>query len=162
MMAGAVASLPEQGQLVSVRSRRWVVGEVNKSALPPPPLEPIPAQAKHLVSLLSVEDDALGEELQVVWEIEPRAEVIEKVGLSEPTVFDPPDRLDAFLDAVRWGAAPTADVRYNANGNVQPTDQNKVLAQPLVLAAQTVRIRMLDHLVESPDHLFSFRKEGLL
>ena len=98
MMAGAVAILPEQGQLVSVRSRRWVVGEVNKSTLPPPPLEPIPAQAQHLVSLLSVEDDALGEELQVVWEIEPGAAVVEKVALPEPTGFDPTDRLEALID----------------------------------------------------------------
>src|SRR5262245_7849100 len=105
MMAGAVSSLPEQGQLVSVRSRRWVVGEVNKSTLPPSPLEPVPAQPQHLVSLLSVEDDALGEELQVVWEIEPGAEVIEKVALPEQTGFDAPDRLDAFCEAVRWGAA---------------------------------------------------------
>src|SRR6516165_2208623 len=79
MMVGAVASLPEQGQLVSVRSRRWVVGEVDKSTLPSPALEPVSAQAQHLVSLLSVEDDARGEELQVVWEIELGAEVIEKV-----------------------------------------------------------------------------------
>jgi hypothetical protein len=65
-MTSAVATLAEQGRLVSVRSRRWVVGEVNKSTLPP-----VSAEAKHLVSLLSVEDDALGEELQVAWEIEP-------------------------------------------------------------------------------------------
>src|SRR5262249_58928729 len=99
-----------QGQLVSVRSRRWVVGEVNKSLLPPPVLEPVPVQAQHLVSLLSVEDDALGEELQVVWEIELGAEVIEKVALPEPTGFDPPDQLNAFLDAVRWGTSSSADV----------------------------------------------------
>jgi hypothetical protein len=61
--------------------------------------------------LLSVEDDALGEELQVIWEIEPGAQVVEKVAHPEPTGFDPPDRLDAFLDAVRWGAASTADLR---------------------------------------------------
>ena len=60
---------------------------------------------QHLVTLASVEDDGLGEELQVVWEIEPGATVIEKVALPEPTGFDPPDQLDAFLDAVRWGAA---------------------------------------------------------
>jgi hypothetical protein len=70
MMAGAVASLQEQGQLVSFCSHRWVIGEVNKSTLPPPPLETVPAKPQHLVSLLSVEDDALGEERQVVWEIE--------------------------------------------------------------------------------------------
>ena len=57
------------------------------------------------------EDDVLGEELQVVWEIEPGVQVIEKVTLPEPTAFDSPDRLDAFLDAVRWGAASTAHLR---------------------------------------------------
>ena len=67
--------------------------------------------AQHLLTLASVEDDGLGEELQVVWEIEPGAKVIEKVALPEPTGFDAPDKLDAFLDAVRWGAASTADVQ---------------------------------------------------
>jgi hypothetical protein len=39
MSVGAGRS-PEQGQLVSVRSRRWVVSDVNKSGLTPrPPLE---------------------------------------------------------------------------------------------------------------------------
>ena len=110
-MATELANAPEQGQLVSVRSRRWVVSEVNKSGLSPPPLEPTTEKAQHLVSLLSVEDDALGEELQVIWEIEPGAKVIEKVALPEPTGFDLPARLDAFLDAVRWGAASTADLK---------------------------------------------------
>jgi hypothetical protein len=64
-----------------------------------------------LLTLSSVEDDGLGEEPQVIWEIEPGARVIEKVALPEPTGFDPPDKLDALLDAVRWGAASTAAVR---------------------------------------------------
>jgi hypothetical protein len=64
-----------------------------------------------LLTLSSVEDDGLGEELQVIWEIESGAKVIERVALPEPTGFDPPDKLDAFLDAVRWGAASTADVK---------------------------------------------------
>src|SRR4051812_8620031 len=104
-------SLPEQGQLVNVRSRRWVVNEVSASTLPNSALVPFASEPQILVSLLSVEDDALGEELQVVWQIEPGAAVVEKVALPEPTGFDPPDRLDAFLDSVRWGAASTADVR---------------------------------------------------
>ena len=143
-MAGAVSSLPEQGQLVSVRSRRWVVGEVNKSALPAPPLEPVPDRPQHLVSLLSVEDDALGEELQVVWEIEPGAEVIEKVALPEPTGFDPPDRLDAFLDAVRWGAASTADVRNIQSPFRSGIDIEDYQLDPVVRAIQMPRVSLLD------------------
>ena len=142
-MAGAVATLPEQGQLVSVRSRRWVVGEVNKSTLPPPPLEPVPARPQHLVSLLSVEDDALGEELQVVWEIEPGADVIEKVALPEPTGFDPPDRLDAFLDAVRWGAASTADVRNIQSPFRSGIDIEDYQLDPVVRAIQMPRVSLL-------------------
>jgi hypothetical protein len=84
-MAVALTSAPEAGQLVNVRSRRWVVSEVNKSALPPPSLEPTRGVPQHLVSLQSVDDDALGEELQVVWEIEPGATVVEKVALPQPT-----------------------------------------------------------------------------
>ena len=99
-----VSSPPEQGQLVSVRQRRYVVTEVAKSTLPEAPLRQTSNGAQHLVSLSSVEDDALGEELQVIWEIEPGARTIEKVALPHPTGFDDPERLDAFLDAVRWGA----------------------------------------------------------
>lgn len=114
-------SPPEQGQLVHVRQRQWIVSDVGKSSLPGGPLQPTNGHAEHLVTLSSVEDDALGEELQVIWELEPGAQVIEKVALPEPTGFDPPDRLDAFLDAVRWGAASTADLKnIPARGDGRP------------------------------------------
>jgi hypothetical protein len=74
-MAIAAASLPEQGQLVRVRSRQWVVYEVKPSTLPPPAMKPSFDGAQHLLTLASVEDDGLGEELQVVWEVEPGATV---------------------------------------------------------------------------------------
>src|SRR5258708_7034058 len=67
--------------------------------------------SQHLVTLTSVEDDALGEELQVIWEIEPGARLTENNALPKPAGFDTPQRLDTFLNAVRWGAASSADVR---------------------------------------------------
>src|SRR3954471_9180015 len=102
-MTTVAPNLPEQGQLVDVRQRRWVVNDVARSTLPVSPLRPL-QEPQHLVTLSSVEDDALGEELQVVWELELGTRVHEKVALPEPTGFDPPARLDAFLDAVRWVA----------------------------------------------------------
>lgn len=142
-MSVALLNPPESGQLVSVRSRRWVVGEVQSGSLPPPALEPVPDQPQHLVSLLSVEDDALGEELQVVWEIEPGATVIEKVSLPDPTGFDPPDRLDAFLDAVRWGAASTADVRNIQSPFRSGIDIEDYQLDPVVRAIQMPRVNLL-------------------
>lgn len=102
---------PEQGQIVTVRQRRYVVAEIQASNLPLHPLQQLPVAPHHLISLQSIEDDALGESLQVIWEVEPGAHVSEKVALPEPVGFDSPGRLDAFLDAVRWGAIASADVR---------------------------------------------------
>src|SRR5258708_33355461 len=109
-MATAVTH-PEQGQMVSVRSRNWMVTDVSASTLPPDRLQTGLESPQHLLTLSSVEDDGLGEELQVIWELEPGARVVEKVALPDPTGFDQPDRLDAFLDAVRWGASSSADLR---------------------------------------------------
>jgi superfamily II DNA or RNA helicase len=99
-----VISTPEPGQLVEVRRRQWVVADILASEVIGSGHSP-----QHLVTLSSIDEDGLGEELQVVWEIEPGAHIIEKAGLPEITGFDHADRLDAFLDAVRWGAATNAD-----------------------------------------------------
>ena len=137
------ASPPEQGQLVNVRQRHYVVTEVAKSTLPVSCLRPSDNGAQHLISLSSVEDDALGEELQVIWELEPGAEVIEKAALPEPTGFDAPDRLDAFLDAVRWGAGSTADLK-----NIQAPFRSGIEIEdyqldPVVRAIQMPRVNLL-------------------
>ena len=81
---------PEQGQLVNVRSRQWIISDDARGTLPVPALNPFGGQAQHLVSLLSVEDDALGEELQVVWQIEPGAQVVERVALPSRPASIPP------------------------------------------------------------------------
>ena len=89
-MTTTLADPPEQGQLVNVRQRQWVVSEVAKSTLAEGPLQPLDESPQHLITLSSVEDDGLGEELQVIWEIEPGAKAIEKSPLPGPTDFDPP------------------------------------------------------------------------
>ena len=40
-MAVTLSNPPEQGQLVAVRQRQWVVSEVTKSALPESPLHAV-------------------------------------------------------------------------------------------------------------------------
>lgn len=136
-------SPPEQGQLVTVRKRQWVVADVNRSELSPRDAASVAKGAQHLVTLTSVEDDGLGEELQVVWEIEPGAAVVERAAMPEPDGFDPPERLDAFLDAVRWGAASSADVK-----NVQAPfragiDIEDYQLDPVVRAIQMPRVSLL-------------------
>src|SRR5262245_18017104 len=142
-MVIATTSPPEQGQLVNVRQRKYVVSEVVKSALPAPPIKPLHGQSQHLVTLSSVEDDALGEELQVIWELEPGASVIERVALPEPGGFDSPDRLDAFLDAVRWGAASTADIRSIQSPFRSGISIEDYQLDPVFRAIQMPRVNLL-------------------
>ena len=75
--------LPEPGQLVDVRRRRYVVVDVTQDPLAVDALKAGGLQPQHLVTLSSVEDDALGEDLQVIWEIEPGATAIHKTPLPE-------------------------------------------------------------------------------
>src|SRR4051794_28602498 len=97
-----LAPAPESGQLAVVRGRRWVVADVIRSELPPDITTDIPMRRQHLVSLISVEDDATGEELTVIWELEPGASFIDRPDLPEVDAdhIDDPRELDAFLDAV--------------------------------------------------------------
>ncbi len=87
------------------------LAKYGRVASPPDPLRPHDPTPQHCVTLSSVEDDALGEELQVIWEIEPGNLLVEGSALPQPTGFDDPRRFDAFMDAVRWGAIASADVR---------------------------------------------------
>jgi superfamily II DNA or RNA helicase len=99
------AALPEPGQLVEVRRRQWVVMDIAASSLPGATVN----RPQHLVTLASIDEDSLDETLAAVWEIEPGARVLESAGLPAVDGWDPPERISAFLDAVRWGAATSAD-----------------------------------------------------
>jgi superfamily II DNA or RNA helicase len=103
--------VPELGQVVRCRDRIWAVNEVTPSSLPQDPISG--TRPQHLVRMSSLEDDGFGDELTVIWEIESGTQVIPHQELPRPDVghLDPPERLEAFLDAVRWGAVATADSR---------------------------------------------------
>ena len=96
-------AVPKAGSLVEVRGQRWVVSD-----------EPLPGgDGSTLLMLQSVEDGRYGESLPVIWEVEPGRRILPAGSLPEVTSggFDPPERLAAFLDAVRWSAVTSADVK---------------------------------------------------
>ena len=130
-------SCPEPGQLVEVRRRQWVVAEVMSSKLAST------STPQNAVTLSSIDEDGLGEELEVIWEIEPGAQIIERAGLPTITGQDDSYTLDAFLDAVRWGAATNAD-----RGFLQAPFRSGVSIEdfqldPLVRAIDMARVNLL-------------------
>ena len=135
---------PSQGQIVELRQRRYVVTDVTPSLLPITSNLAEKGRPEHLVSLSSIEDDALGEELQVVWEIETGVRVQEKLALPSPlNGFDAPRHLDAFLDAVRWGTGSQADPRILQAPFRSGIDIQDYQLEPLVRAVQMPRANLL-------------------
>lgn len=110
--------LPEPGQVVEVRGSTWAVANVHAQGLPLSPADDAIGQLNHVVDLQSLDEDRLGEQLSVIWELEVGKTVTPPQGLPEhinPEGFDDPVTLAGFIDAMRWGAVTSADPnRYQA------------------------------------------------
>ena len=101
----AVSLLPERpprvGELVEVRSRRWLVEGVEDAA---PPTSP-------RVSLACADDDAQGQILEVYWDFEIDRRILEQEAWSTIGArgFDPPRHFSAFLHTLRWNCVTATD-----------------------------------------------------
>jgi superfamily II DNA or RNA helicase len=85
--------LPMAGELVRVRSRQWLVENVDDTGGGSP-----------VVELACADDDAQGQELKVFWDYEPDRLIIDNerwVDLGA-NGFDPPRLFAAFLNTLRW------------------------------------------------------------
>ncbi len=96
--------LPTPGQIVAVRSRRYLVEEV---APPPSPGDDT------LVRLSCLDDDAQGEALDVLWEREIDARTITGASWARASVrgLDPPDLFAAYLHTLRWSCVTSTQPR---------------------------------------------------
>ncbi len=94
--------LPEPGQLVYLRQRRWLVESVEQA--------PRPGEAA-LVHAACIDDDAQGEPVSVLWEHELDARVIEDAGWRRvgERRFDDPELFAAYARTVRWGCVTATD-----------------------------------------------------
>src|SRR5690606_38428855 len=99
--------LPKRGQVVQARHRQWMVEEVRPGA---------PGDSAS-VSLVCLDDDAPGESLEILWDLELGARVIDPAaaGLDPRGRIDPPGHFGAYLHALKWSAVSAADAtRFQA------------------------------------------------
>jgi SNF2 family DNA or RNA helicase len=130
------STIPEPGQLVEVRRRHWIVSDVKGQSFEA-------SGNQHVVILSSLDEDALGEELQVVWQIEPGAQVLEKAGMPRVTGVDSAEKLEAFLDAVRWGTVTNADKSFLQAPFRSGITIEDYQLEPLVRALDMSRVNLL-------------------
>jgi Helicase conserved C-terminal domain/SNF2-related domain len=92
--------LPQTGELVQVRSRRWLVEEVRKAR-----------GAPATVRLACAEDDAQGEVLEVLWAYELDRRIVAEEGWEDLAArgFDEPRVFAAFLNTLRWSSVTATD-----------------------------------------------------
>jgi superfamily II DNA or RNA helicase len=87
--------LPHPGELVRLRSRHWLVENVNADS----PGSPV-------IALACADDDAQGQELEVFWDYEPDRQIIDAERWAElgSSGFDEPRLFAAFLNTLRWSS----------------------------------------------------------
>ena len=93
---------PAVGELVQVRSRRWLVEEVTPSEIP---------GASAVVTLACADDDAQGQALRVFWDYEIDRRILEEEGWAHLAErgFDDARRFAAFLHTLRWHCVTATD-----------------------------------------------------
>src|ERR1700730_18174666 len=96
--------VPQPGSLVRVRSRQYLVED-----LTPPP----DAESKTLVRLSCVDDDSQGSSLDVLWESEVDAQVLQSATWRDVAKkrFDPPTKFSAYLHTLRWNSVTSTNPR---------------------------------------------------
>lgn len=92
--------IPEQGQMVCVRNRYFIVTDVE-------PYDNVEQSViLHKVSLECLDDDLMGEEMELIWELEleNNKKVIDATELPQPgkNQFDSWRTFRAFIDAINW------------------------------------------------------------
>lgn len=93
---------PKIGELVHVRSRRWIVEDVVAS--------PVPGQSA-LVRLACADDDNQGQILEVLWDYEPDRRILDEERWHDLASrgFDPPKQFAAFYHTLRWSSVTATD-----------------------------------------------------
>ncbi len=64
--------------------------------------------------------------------------------------------------ALRRGAAAIVLAHNHPNADLTPSEHDKLLTRAIVLAAGTVQLKVIDHLIVTAHDTFSFRRAGLL
>src|SRR5450755_1731094 len=94
--------VPRVGELVQVRSRRWLVDEV---------IEPTNPGQTCVVRLSCADDDAQGQSLEVLWDYELDRLTLSEEGWADLAGkgFDQPRQFAAFLHTLRWNCVTATD-----------------------------------------------------
>ncbi|MBU1241096.1 DISARM system SNF2-like helicase DrmD, partial [Myxococcota bacterium] len=128
---------PEQGQMVQVRNLFWFVQDVQEGSISAdvPPM--------HKVRLESLNDDTLGQTMEVIWEHEVAPEVYSTIETPSIDTMDSLARLESFLLASRWSTTSIVQrlpLQAPFRGAIKIEDFQ---LEPVVRAIEMPRVNLL-------------------
>jgi len=130
------AILPSPGQVVKVRSRRYLVEAVESAG--------DPSWEQTLVEISCLEDDAQGERLSVLWEREVDAQVLKQADWSHlaRSGFDAPHVFSAYIHALRWNLVTSTNPRLFQSPHRAGIQIMSYQLEPLKKALQMPRVNL--------------------
>jgi len=125
-------SIPQSGQLVRVRTRHWLVDETAPSAF------------GDCVRLSCVDDDAQGDVLEVVWQAELDAQILDFEGWSQIGAkgFDEPRLFAAYFNTLRWHCVTATDPKLFKPPSARAIRLDAYQLEPLKKALQLPRVNL--------------------
>lgn len=134
-MAALVSPPPKPGQVVQVRSRKHLV----EGVVAGPTLGD-----QTLVRLACLDDDSLGTQLEVLWEKEVDAQVLDESSWARVGTkgFDPPRIFSAYLNTLRWNCVTATDPRLFQAPWRAGIDVKAYQLEPLRKALQLPRVNL--------------------
>ena len=127
--------VPEQGQLVQIRNRHYVVLDVDEYA--------DNGQVSRKVRLECLDDDSLGDGIEVIWEREIEPLIHDTSHLPRPESFDSLQAFLAYTQSLRWScssviAGPPLTAPFFGAVEIEPYQ-----LVPVVRALQMNRVSLL-------------------
>jgi hypothetical protein len=97
---GESVSVPNVGHVVRVRTRTWLVEGIERSA-----------GFGNLLSLACLDDDAQGQKLEIVWELELDGQILDSEAWQSigRRGFDQPRHFAAYVHTLRWNCVTATD-----------------------------------------------------
>ena len=133
--------IPEQGQMVTVRNRYYIVNDVEVSNTTDA------SNSLHKVSLECLDEDMMGEEIEIIWEIELEdyKQVIEVIEIPQPerNKFDTWNTFKAFIHAINWSKSSLIFSDYYISPFRAAIDLKDFQLEPLARAVSMPRANLL-------------------
>lgn len=126
---------PGVGGIVRVRSRQYLVEDV---------VVPVKPADQTLVRLSCLDDDSQGTRLDVLWEKELDAQIIEAATWKDlgKKGFDPPDQFSAYLHTLRWNLVTSTNPRLFQSPLRAGIDIQHYQLEPLRKALRLPRVNL--------------------